>query len=106
MNVNDLVEAFGLPRYYAEKLPAGASLVATVNADGSVAVEVHPPGYDPLAAPPVVVINELGHVVGVKIHEKPRPFDLRQEAKDGLAALDVQVAIKRGPGRPRKIVSE
>lgn len=71
MNVNDLVEAFGLPRYYASRLPAGASLVATVKSDGSVAVEIHP-----------------GHYV-------PEP----------PSALPV-IEQKRGPGRPRKAVSE
>jgi hypothetical protein len=75
MNVNDLVDAFGLPRYYAEKLVVGASITATVRADGSVKITIDPPWpHDgkPLSALPVIEHTEQ----------------------------------KRGPGRPRKIVSE
>jgi hypothetical protein len=43
MNVNDLVDALGLPRYFAAQLPAGSSIVATVKPDGSVAIEVQSP---------------------------------------------------------------
>ena len=83
MNVNDLVEAFGLPRYYADRLPAGASLVATVKHDGSIRVEIVAPG----SGIDNLVLDEHGHVVGIALPAEP-------------------TEQKRGPGRPRKTVSE
>ena len=43
MKVNDLVEALGLPRYYAANLPPGSAIVATVKADGSITIEIRQP---------------------------------------------------------------
>jgi len=54
MNVNDLIDAFGLPRNYAEKLPAGSSVIATVQPDGKVAIEIHPPPRGPGRPPKAI----------------------------------------------------
>lgn len=54
MNVNDLVEAFGLPRNYAARLPAGSSIIATIKPDGSVAVEIQPPPRGPGRPPKAI----------------------------------------------------
>jgi hypothetical protein len=54
MNVADLVDAFGLPRNYAERLPAGSSIIATVKPDGSVAVEIQPPPRGPGRPPKAI----------------------------------------------------
>ncbi len=97
MNVNDLVDAFGLPRNYATRLPAGSSIIATVKPDGSVAIQVHQSG----AFSDHLVANELGQVVGVKSDTLPEPFDLRSKS----SVLPV-VEQKRGPGRPPKAISE
>jgi hypothetical protein len=76
MNVNDLVDALGLPRYFAAQLPAGSSIVATVRPDGSVAIEVQ-------------------QVIGGEYHGVP--------VREPVSVLPV-TEQRRGPGRPRKVI--
>jgi hypothetical protein len=58
MNVNDLVDALGLPRYSAARLPAGSSIVATINENGSVTVTIHPAPSDESSVLPVTEQND------------------------------------------------